>query len=188
MSFNSGFWAALRRPTVRRTSVTFNHPCTNRAQRCLTSGSLRNHHNTAPPSQPYTIQYNTIQYNTIQYNTIQYNTIQYNTIQYNTYCAYCIAGSCLLAASRWRSRRPESSSGSRVTSLFEYVTRLPAFHLFEPKQKKSNPRSSCLDSRHNLCRDSYAQVCRRRWWERMNDSIARKHAISPIDCVESSSN
>ena len=30
---------------------TVNHPCTNRAQRCLTSGSRRNHHNTTPHSQ-----------------------------------------------------------------------------------------------------------------------------------------
>ena len=51
-SFDIGFWAALKRPNVRRTSITVTHPSTNRAQRCLTSISLRNHHNTTPHSQP----------------------------------------------------------------------------------------------------------------------------------------
>ena len=50
VSFDNGFCAALRRPTVRRNepSVTVTHPCTNRAQRCLTSISRINHHNTTP--------------------------------------------------------------------------------------------------------------------------------------------
>ena len=39
---------------MRRTSVTVTHPCTNRALRCLTSISRRNHHNITPHSHPLT--------------------------------------------------------------------------------------------------------------------------------------
>ena len=49
------FWATLRRPAVRRTSIGHErspiHACTNRAQRCLTSISRRNHPHTTPHSQ-----------------------------------------------------------------------------------------------------------------------------------------
>ena len=45
------FWTALKRPTVRQTSVRVTHPCTNRTQHCLTSVSQRNYHNSMPHSQ-----------------------------------------------------------------------------------------------------------------------------------------
>ena len=53
MAFDSGFWAASRRPIGRRTSAMVTHPCTNRAQSCLTLISRRNHNNTTPHSQPH---------------------------------------------------------------------------------------------------------------------------------------